>query len=62
LDQVSFVIAPQQHQEWFISTLSPHIRMPLMQQKVTSQVEVLEIAMKLEAFPIAETSAGMTQI
>ena len=33
-----------------------------MQQKITSQVEALEIAMKLEASPIAETSVGMTQI
>jgi hypothetical protein len=30
-----------------------------MQQKVISQVEALEIAMKLEASPIAETSLGM---
>ena len=33
-----------------------------MQQKVTSQVEALEIAMKLEASPIVEISAGMQQI
>jgi hypothetical protein len=36
LDQVSFVIAPYQHKEWFIAALLPHIRLPLMQQKVTS--------------------------
>ena len=33
-----------------------------MQQKVTSQAKALEIAMKLEASPIAEISAGMQQI
>ena len=34
LDQVSFTISPTQHKEWFISALLPHIRTPLMQQKV----------------------------
>ena len=33
-----------------------------MQHKVTSQAEALEITMKLEASPIAETSARMQQI
>ena len=33
-----------------------------MQQKITSQAEAMEIGMKLEASPIAEASAGMTQI
>ena len=36
LDQVSFEIATQQHQEWFIVLLLPHIRLSLMQQKVAS--------------------------
>jgi hypothetical protein len=33
-----------------------------MQQKVASQAETLEIAMKLEASPIGETNPGMNQI
>ena len=41
LGQVSFEFPAQQHQEWFIATLLPHIRLPLMQQKVTSQSEAL---------------------
>ena len=31
LDQVSFAIAQQQHQEWFVAALLPHIRPSLMQ-------------------------------
>ena len=62
LDLVSFDITPQQHQEWFIVALLPHIKLPLMQQKVSLQEEALDIVMKLEASPIAETIAGMTQI
>jgi hypothetical protein len=30
LDQVSFDIDAQQHKEWFIAALLPHIRLPLM--------------------------------
>jgi hypothetical protein len=33
-----------------------------MQQKVASQAEALEIAMKLEATPVGESSPGMSQI
>ena len=40
----------------------PHIRLPLMQHKLTTQDEALEMAMKLEASPLAETSAGMTNL
>ena len=62
IDQVSFEFAPEQHKEWFIAALLPHIRMPLMQQKLTTQDEALEMAMKLEASPLAETSTGMTTL
>lgn len=62
LDQLSFEIAPQQHQEWFIVALLPHIKLPLMQQKITSQFKGLELAMKLEASPIGDTNVGVQQI
>ena len=61
LDQVSFTIGPAQHKEWFIAALLPHIRMPLMQQKVADQQEALEIAMKLET-TLVEDNSGITQI
>ena len=62
IDQVSFEIAPEQHKEWFITALPPHIRLPLMQQRLHTQDEALEMAMKLEASPLAETSTGMTNL
>ena len=52
----------QQHQEWFIATLLPHIQLPLMQQKVASQSEALEIMMRLEASPMSELALGMDQL
>ena len=61
LDQVSFTIGPEQHKEWFIAALLPHIRTPLMQQKVADQQEALEIAMKLETTPVGD-NFGIAQI
>ena len=31
IDQVRFDFATEQHKEWFIATLLPHIKLPLMQ-------------------------------
>jgi hypothetical protein len=59
---LSFQIPDEQNKEWFIASLLPHIRVPLMQQKITSQAEALEIAMKLESAPMGESSSGMSQI
>jgi hypothetical protein len=61
MGRLMFQILDQQHQEWFIVRLLPHIQRPLIQQKVTSQPEVLEIAMKLEASLTGDTG-GMTQV
>jgi len=62
MGQVSFSIPDAEHKEWFIGALLPHVRVPMMQQKVTTQVESLEIPIKLEASPIGETGVGMAQI
>ena len=62
IDQFIFEFAPEQHKEWFIATLLPHIRHPLMQQRLRTQDEALEMAMKLEESPLAETSIGMTNL
>jgi hypothetical protein len=59
---LSFQIPNEQNKEWFIFALLPHIIFTLMQQKITSQAEALEIAMKLESTPMGESSSGMSQI
>ena len=51
-----------QHKEWFIAALVPHIGMPLMQQKIVSQIEALDLTMKLEALLVGEVGVGMMQI
>ena len=62
MEKFSFRMSDVQHKEWFIMALVPHIRMPLMQQKIATQSEALEIAMKLEASPVGESVVGMNQI
>ena len=62
LDQLSFDIDAQQHKDRFIAALLSHIRLSLMQQKVASQAEALEIVMNLEASLIDGTSPRMVQI
>jgi hypothetical protein len=57
-----FQIPDKQNNEWFIAALLPHNRVPLMQQKVASQVESLEITMKLESTPMGESNSSMSQI
>ena len=47
------------NKEWFIAVLLPHIRGPLMQQKITMQTEAVELVMKLEASPIGDGAARM---
>ena len=42
--------------------ISTNIKMPLMQQNISTQSKALEIAMKLEASPVGETRVGMNQI
>ena len=51
-----------QHKEWFIAALVVHIRQFLMQQKITTQDDSLEMAMQLEASPIGQTLVGMNHI
>ena len=36
-----------QHCEWFVASLLPHLRSALSEQKIKTQAEALEIAMRL---------------
>jgi hypothetical protein len=60
--RLTFQIPDEQNKEWFIVSLLPHIRLPLMKKNIASQAEALEITMKLESTPMGESSSGMSQI
>jgi len=51
-----------QHCEWFIASILPHMRIALSQQKIGSQVEALEIAIRLHALPMQDATLGVQQI
>jgi hypothetical protein len=59
---LNFKIPDEKNKEWFIAAILPHIRFPLMQQKIASQKKALEIAMKLKSTPMGESCSGMSQI
>jgi hypothetical protein len=61
MGRLTFHIPDRKHQEWFIAGLLPHIHRPLIQQKVKSQPEALEIAMKLESSPVGD-NGWMAQV
>lgn len=45
-------ITDAQHRDWYIASLLLHLRVPLSQQKIGTQEEAVDIAMRLEASPV----------
>lgn len=50
------------HHEWFVASLLPHLRFALSQQKITTQTEALEIAIRLHEMPMKDLNLGVQQI
>ena len=51
-----------QHHEWFVASLLPHLRFALPQKKIGTQVEALEIAMRLHETLMQDPNLGVQQI
>jgi len=51
-----------QHRTWFVASLTPHLRMMLSQQKISTHAEALEMAMRLHETPIQDPGLGVQQI
>lgn len=62
IQEANIQLIDGQHREWFIASLLPHPRIALSQQKIGTQVEVLEIVMRLHAVPIQDATLGAQQI
>jgi len=45
-----------------VASLLPHLRVALSQKKITTEVEALEIAMRLHEMPIQDPNLGVQQI
>lgn len=62
MDRMTFQIPSEQHKEWFIVALLPHIRLPMVHHKLASPAEALEETIRMEASIIEESSEGMAQV
>jgi len=51
-----------QHRAWFVASLTPHLRTVLSQQKLSTQAEALEMAMRLHETPIQDPGLGVQQL
>jgi len=51
-----------QHREWFVASLLPHLRVALSQQKIGTQAESMEIAMRLHETPMQDANLGVQKI
>ena len=51
-----------QHRAWFVVSLTPHLRMTLLQQNISTQTEALEMEMRLHETPIQDPSLGVQKI
>ena len=51
-----------QYRAWFVASLTPHLRMAQSQQKLSTQAEALEMAMRLHETPIQDPGMGVQQI
>ena len=55
-------LTDSQHHEWSVALLLPHLTFSLSQQKIGTQTEALEIAMRLHEIPIQDTCLGVQHI
>ena len=51
-----------QHCTWFVASLTLHLRTVLSQQKISSQAEALEMAMRLHETLIQDPELGFQQM
>lgn len=48
-----------QHREWYVASLLPHLRSALSQQKITTEVEALNISMRLHETSMQDPNRGV---
>ena len=60
--EANMTLIDRQHRAWFVASLMSHLRTTLSQQKLSTQAEALEIAMRLHETQIQDPSLGVQQI
>ena len=59
IQEANMNLTEGQHREWFVSSLLPHLRVSLSQQKITTQAKALEIAMRLHETIMQDPNMGV---
>ena len=60
--EANMTLTNAQHRAWFVASLTPHLRTVLSQQKLSTQAEALEMAMRLHETPIQDPGLGVQQL
>jgi len=55
-------IMDDQHRDWYIASLFPHLILSLSQQKISTQAKALDFAMRLATSTIQDIHMGVQQI
>ena len=61
IHEANMTLTNAQHCTWFVASLTPHLRMALSQQKLSTQAKALEIAMRLHETPIQDPGLRVQQ-
>ena len=59
IPEANMTLTDAQHHTWFVESLTPHLRMTLSQQKISTQAEALETMMRLHETPIQDLELGV---
>lgn len=57
--QANMALIDGQHHEWFLASLTPHLWNVLLQQRLTTQAEALEVVMRLHKTLIQDPNLGV---
>ena len=60
--EAKMALTDGKHHAWFLASLTPHLRMALSQQKLSTQAEALEMEMRLHETPIQVSGLEVQQI
>lgn len=62
IHEANMNLEDEQHCKWFLASLLPHLRFMLSQQKITTQVVALEIAMRMHETLMQDSKFGVHEI
>jgi len=60
--EANMALMDAHHCAWFMASLTPHVRMALSQQKISTQAEALETVMRLHETLLQNPGLGVQQI